>query len=225
MAWTSSIYAHFIIWPSSMTLTFNLPEQIFQMALLLLKKKNYAKLFWKPCINIAVIDRTSSIYDHFIIWPSRVTLTFNPPEQMFQMALLLLKENNCATLFWIPCINVSVMARTSSIYVTFKCDLDLQPNWKNVSNGTSPPQGQQLCQIIIKSMYECRSYGPDKSGCTHTLTHTHIPNKNRYSLVSLYRKWAWHISSIFNVISRGKIKQPVMWVKLVPLWERTIPPV
>ena len=28
-----------------------------------------------------------------------VTLTFNLPEQMFQMALLLLKENTCAKLF------------------------------------------------------------------------------------------------------------------------------
>ena len=44
MALTSSFYAHFIIWPSSVTLTFNLPEQMFQMALLLLKN-NYAKWF------------------------------------------------------------------------------------------------------------------------------------------------------------------------------------
>ena len=29
-----------------------------------------------------------SIYDHFIVWPASVTLTFNLPEQMFQMALL-----------------------------------------------------------------------------------------------------------------------------------------
>ena len=53
----------------------------------------------------------SSIYDHFIIWPSCVTLTFNLPEQMFQMAFLLLEENNCAKLFWNPCSNVQVMAR------------------------------------------------------------------------------------------------------------------
>ena len=32
---------------------------------------------------------------------------------MFQMALLLPKENNCAKLFWNPCINVEVMARTN----------------------------------------------------------------------------------------------------------------
>ena len=55
---------------------------------------------------------------------------------------------NCAKLFWNPCINVRVMAQTSSIYVTFQCDLDLQPTCKNVSNGASPSQGQQLCQLF-----------------------------------------------------------------------------
>ena len=42
-----------------------------------------------------------------------VTLTFNLPEQIFQMALLLLIENNCAKSFWNPCINVEVMAHTN----------------------------------------------------------------------------------------------------------------
>ena len=56
---------------------------------------------------------TSSIYDHYIIWPANGTLIFNLPEQMFQMALLLLKENNCDKLFWNSCINVEVMSRTN----------------------------------------------------------------------------------------------------------------
>ena len=45
--------------------------------------------------------QTISIYDHLIIWPSSVTLTFNLnlSKQMFQMALLLLKENTCVKLF------------------------------------------------------------------------------------------------------------------------------
>ena len=42
------------------------------------------------------------------------------------------------------------------------CDLDLQHTWKNISNGTSPPQGQQLCKIILKFMNKCTSYAPDK---------------------------------------------------------------
>ena len=38
--------------------------------------------------------------NRFIVWPSGVTLIFNLPEQVFQMALRLPKENNCAKLFW-----------------------------------------------------------------------------------------------------------------------------
>ena len=69
------------------------------------------------------------------------------------------------------------MARTSSIYDHF--DPYLTPVTltfnlpKNVSNGTSPPQGQQLCQIVLKSMHYCTSYDPDKSGRTHVRTHIH----------------------------------------------------
>ena len=37
----------------------------------------------------------------------------------------------------------------------------LQPTWTNVSNGTSTPEGQQLCQIILKSMHKCTTYDPD----------------------------------------------------------------
>ena len=46
-------------------------------------------------------------------------------------------------------------------HLTFKCDLDLQPTWTNVSNGTSPSRRQQLCKIL-KSMHKCTNYGPDK---------------------------------------------------------------
>ena len=47
-------------------------------------------------------------------------------------------------------------------HLTFKCDLDLPHTWINVSNGTATSQGEQLCQIILKSMHNCRSYGWDK---------------------------------------------------------------
>ena len=53
-------------------------------------------------------------YGHFIIWPSSVTLTFNLPEQMFQM-------NNCDKLLWNPCINVEVMAWTNLVRCTHAC--------------------------------------------------------------------------------------------------------
>ena len=49
-------------------------------------------------VTVKVMARTSSVYDHFIILPSSVILTFNLPEQMFQISLLLLEENNCAKL-------------------------------------------------------------------------------------------------------------------------------
>ena len=47
-------------------------------------------------------------------------------------------------------------------HLTFKSDLDLPHTWINVSNGTATPQGKQLCQIILKPMHNCRSYGWDK---------------------------------------------------------------
>ena len=43
---------------------------------------------------------TSSIYDHFDLYLTPVTLTFNLAEKMFQMALLLLEDNDCAQLFF-----------------------------------------------------------------------------------------------------------------------------
>ena len=48
-----------------------------------------------------------------------------------------------------------------------QADLDFQPIRINVSNGTTTPQEEQLCQIILKSMHKCRRYGPDKSIRTH----------------------------------------------------------
>ena len=51
---------------------------------------NCAKLFLNPFINIGVMAQASSIYGHFIIWPSGVTLTFNLPEE--QMSQIILKS-------------------------------------------------------------------------------------------------------------------------------------
>ena len=139
-----------IVWPSSVTLTFNLPEQMFQM-------KNCAKLFWNPSINVDIMAWTSSIYDYFIIWPSTVTRSFKLPEQMFQM-------NNCATFFFNPCINVQVIVWTSSIYDHFLI-------WPSSVTLTfiQPEQKFQMAllllkanHIILKSMHQCTSYGLDK---------------------------------------------------------------
>ena len=59
------------------------------------------------------------------------------------------------------------MLRTSSIHVHDYFDLYFTPVTltfnlpKNVSNGTSPPQGYKRCQIVLKSLHKCTSYGPD----------------------------------------------------------------
>ena len=42
---------------------------------------------------------TSSIYDHFDIYLTPLTLTFNLPEKNIQMALLSLEDHMCAKSF------------------------------------------------------------------------------------------------------------------------------
>ena len=79
-------------------MSFNLPEQMFQMALLLLEERKLCKIILKSMHNVEAMLWTSLMYGHFIIWLSSVTLTFNLPEQMFQMALLL-KKNKYVELF------------------------------------------------------------------------------------------------------------------------------
>ena len=68
---------------------------------------------------------TSSIYDHSIIWPSSMILTFNVPVQMFQTALLLCKEKNCGNFFRNPCINVCKLWPGQAQFRTI-CSSDLQ---------------------------------------------------------------------------------------------------
>ena len=63
------------------------------------RRQQLCKIILKSMQNVEVMDQTSSIYDHFIIWPSSVTFTFNLPEQMFLMVFLLTKGNNYAKLF------------------------------------------------------------------------------------------------------------------------------
>ena len=113
---------------------------------------------------------------------------------MFQMALLLLKGNNCAKLFWNPCINVQIMLRTSSIHIFDHFDLYLTPVTltfnlsKNVSNGTSPHKGNNCAKlswntcIIVQVLVRTK---PD--GRTDACTYTEL-NCNNY--VSLTRKGA-----------------------------------
>ena len=100
-----------------------------------------------------VMAQTSSIYNHFIIWPPSVTLTINLPKQMFQMALLLLKENTCAKLFLesmhtYRSYGPDKLSLWQFYHLTFKRDLDFQPTQTNVSNGTTTPQGEQWAKLF-----------------------------------------------------------------------------
>ena len=181
MVRTSLIYDHFDLYLTPVTLTFNLPEKMFQMALLLLEGNNHAKLFLKSMHKC-----TSYGPDKLNIWPfwpflTPVTLTFNLPEKIFQIALLLLEDTNCAKLFWNPCINVQVMLRTSSIHVFDHFDLYLTPvtltfnlpkncfKWHfSSSRATTVPN----CFEIHALLYKLWS-GQIR---TDALTHTHAPN-------------------------------------------------
>ena len=55
------------------------------MVLLLLHENNCAKLFWNAATNVEAMALPSSIYDHFIIWPSSVTTTFIVSDKCFKL--------------------------------------------------------------------------------------------------------------------------------------------
>ena len=96
-------------------------------------------------------------------------------------------------------------------HLTFKCDLDLQPTWKNVSKGTSSHQEKQLCQIILTLMQKCRSYGPDKSGWMHACTTqptAHIIRTEVVTIMSasgLHRKLSYGFTYFHICLSSPKM--------------------
>ena len=99
------------IWPWSMTLTFDWPEQIFEMANLLMVANIH------KCRSCALGKLNLS---QFNIWLLRVTLTLDLPEEMIEMAYLLIMEKKCQLEFWNPSKNIWVMLWTRSIYTNFK---------------------------------------------------------------------------------------------------------
>ena len=167
MGRTTWIYDHFDLYLTPVTLTFNLPEKCFKWHFSFSRTITVQNYFWNPCINVQVMVRTSSYMTilTFIwpLWPWPSTYL----KKMFQMALFLLKGKNCAKLF------LKSMHKCTSygpdklniwpLWPLFDpWDHDLQPTWKSVSNGISPPRGQQLCKIILKSTHKCTSYAPVK---------------------------------------------------------------
>ena len=137
---------------------------------------------------------------------------------MFQMALLLLKENNCTKLFWNPCIYVGVVAGTSAIYVTFKCDIDLQPTW-NVSNCTSLPHGDNYAKLFWNSCINVEVMtwtNPDWCMHARTLMHARTyTEKNCNSYVSLYCQWARRILYVVEHLSTSYFFNLIIWEKEV----------
>ena len=137
---------------------------------------NYAKLLWNPSINADVMARTNPKHDDFIIRSLSLTLTFKIPEQIFQM------ERTCTPQGEQLCqIILKTMHKWRSYgpdklnlwpfsHLTFKCDLDLQPTGTNLSKDTATPHGKQLWQLILISMHECKSYGPDKLNWSRSVT-------------------------------------------------------
>ena len=130
-----------------------------------------------------------------------MTLTFNLCKQMFQMALLLLREPLCQIIlkFMHKCRSYGL---GKLIYVTFKCDLDLQPTAvpkKNVSNSTSSPQGKQLCHTILKSMIKCRSYGLDKSGHAHIHRNKIVTAMSCFTASDSTKNYGWLVWTSFKL--------------------------
>ena len=126
----------------------------------------------QPIQTIEVMVWTSSIYDYFIIRPSSVTLTLNLPKQMFQVALLLLKETTLKSMHKCRSYGLVKFNLGPFYHLTRKCDLDLQPTHTNVSNGTTTPQAKHLYKIT-KYSQTCLKGSPKgrtKSGCLRQVT-------------------------------------------------------
>ena len=102
-------------------------------------------------------------------------------------------ENNCASLYRNPSKIVGSYGPDKNL--TFKCDHDLGHTLTNVSNGTSTHDGEQSCQIILKSIHNCRSYGLDKFGRMHGCMHIH----QTVILCLAHLKWARQkYTNLFN---------------------------
>ena len=188
---TSSIhvYDHFDLYLTPMTLTFNLREKMFQMALLLVEDINCAKIILK-----SIHKCTSYGPDKLNIWPfwlylTPVTLIFNLAEKCFKWHFSSSRAKTVHNYFEIHAQMYKLCSgQAQYMYMTILTFIwSLWPWPSTYLNGTSPPKGQQLCQIVLKSMHYCTSYGPD--GGTHihrtkiVTTMSHLPasglDKNR----------------------------------------------
>ena len=116
------------------------------------------------------------------MWPWPLTLVLL--EQMFQIANLLIMENNCANLYRNPSKIVGVMVQTKNWLSGLA--FGLWPTRTNISNGSSTCDGELLCHINLKSIHNCRSYSPDKFAWIDEWTHKrrHIPRTVLVTIMS-----------------------------------------
>ena len=149
---------HFIVWFSSLTLTITWTnvsnEQVCQI---ILKSMHKCRSYGPAKLNL----------DQFYHFAFKCDLDLQPywtnvpngtsTRQGEQLCQIISKSMNKYTSYGPDNLNLWPF-----YHLAFKCDLDRQPYWTNVSNRTSSPQGEQLCQIILKSMHKCTSYGPEK---------------------------------------------------------------
>ena len=75
----------------------------------------------------------------------------------------------------------------------------------HVSNGTFTPQGEQLCQIILKSMHKCRSYGPYKLNLWlfYNLTWKKFQKELLLFKGNNCVKWSWNLGINVEVMARA----------------------
>ena len=92
-------------------------------------------------------------------------------------------ENNYASLYWNPSKIIGVMVRTKILPSSVTLTLSLPERIFQMAHLHC--DGERKCQIIAKSIRNCRSYGLDKFGRTDAHTNTHKPNCYCNNYVSL----------------------------------------
>ena len=143
-----------------MIFNLHVSEQMFHMALLLLKEnvtvQNYF-LIWNHAYMYKLWPRQAQFmtilsFDLQVwAWPSKYlnnVSNYTSTGQGEKLCQVIFKSMHKCTSYGPDKLNLWPF-----YHLTFKCDLDLQPNWTNIWNGTSAPQGEQLRHIFLKSMH------------------------------------------------------------------------
>jgi hypothetical protein len=63
------------------------------------------------------------------------------------------------------CFNPSINDSHFHIFIwnlTYMCNLDLCHRDLNFAHDTLPYNGEYLCQVMLKSLYACRGFAPEK---------------------------------------------------------------